>query len=95
MAATAYGIGVTKEKQYHDRINTVKLSLFVREYFASMFKDSAIPMVILSRIVWKPDLHGVGLAFENVLFQQEVHILTLSETSFILPSRGYIKTLDW
>ena len=51
MAATAYGIGVTIEKQYHDRINTVKLSLFVREYFASMFKDNAIPMVILSRIV--------------------------------------------
>ena len=37
MVAITCGKGVTAAEQYHDRINVETFSLFVCEYFASMF----------------------------------------------------------
>ena len=39
-AAIAYGKGVNAAEQYHGRINAEKLSSFIRELFANMFKKS-------------------------------------------------------
>ena len=77
MAATAYGKGVIAAEQYHGRINAEKFSSFVREHFACMPTQGgnfSYRMVILHRIVRKPDLPGMRLVLKNLSFQQEVRI---------------------
>ena len=89
MVVIAYGKGIIAAEQYHGRVNAKKVSSFVREHLASMFKNVLTQreiffcsMVILHRTASKPDLLGMSLAQEHLVFFLHVNIFKCIELCF-------------
>ena len=50
MVVIAYGMGIIAAEQYHGRVNAKKVSSFVREHLASMFKKVLTQREIFSAV---------------------------------------------